>query len=189
MWPVIRARRAVGMSAYGGKVQDIPWRNFLRWDWFRIIWTSVKKARHCDESGESIEGRCRDMDHMPPRGRERSKFYRRSDDGAVTGEVLIVKPSLLVIPAPGITARAGRPIEAIVVFFGESAGGESGTATAIRLPQGAREGAVEGPEHGEEPDGEQHAGTAMNDEGGVLSSHGPLRVGDGGALLASPLAP
>ena len=129
------------------------------------------------------------MDHMPPRGRERSKFYRRSDDGAVTGEVLIVKPSLLVIPAPGITARAGRPIEAIVVFFGESAGGESGTATAIRLPQGAREGAVEGPEHGEEPDGEQHAGTAMNDEGGVLSSHGPLRVGDGGALLASPLAP
>ena len=68
------------------------------------------------------------------------------------GIIVIEQPLLLVIAPPRVTPRSGLPIEAIVVFFGEGVGGEGNPVAVVHPPKGAREGAYEGPERGEEPD-------------------------------------
>ena len=70
----------------------------------------------------------------------------------MTGVVVIVNSSLLVIPAPGVTARAGRPVEVLGVLLGERVAGEGGPVAMESPPQDAGKRREKTPDRGQEPD-------------------------------------
>ena len=99
--------------------------------------------RHREERGARARGEGAGREE---RARSRKRFLGRSGDGAVIVKTpFLVKTSLLVIPAPGVAAGPGRPVEAIGALSRELVAPEGGAVSAKRPPQGAREGCEETP--------------------------------------------